>query len=209
MHHIDKIIIYYDKDEVLLIIDSERILFSLKNYSDFNIKEKDIIDNDIYEKICIRSEYHNCLKKAFRAISYSNISKKQLYRKLKSEFSENIIVKVLDRLTEMHYINDAENAKRYAEIYQKRLYGKQRIITELMKRGFEREDIRIAVDELEVNQEEYNENIVLLIKKKFKEQKIDRENKQKVYLYLRNKGYSSSDISSAINRIVDEDDIQN
>ena len=207
MSLVNKIIILYDKNEVKLSIDNVEYLISYNDYCDLYIKNNEVISDDLFEKILTLSESYNCLKKSFKYLSYSNLSKKQLFRKLKPDFSENIIYSVLDKLIDKGYINDADNAFRYAELYfQRKLFGSKRIKSELYHRGFEQNDIQNAIEELDFNSEQIDENIRFLINKKFKTNIINKNNRPKVYTYLINMGYSSSEISHVINEDTVDDE---
>jgi regulatory protein len=92
-------------------------------------------------------------------------SRSELKRKLqKGEFPDAEIEQTLDRLTELHYLDDAEFARQKLAQTQRKLIGQRRAMQELLKSGVKGETARSAVRE-HFDRDESRENAQHLIDK--------------------------------------------
>lgn len=194
---------HYDRDEAELLINGENYTVTLSDMRSLSLAEELELSDELFGEIVFRDEKLRCMKKALSAVGRTTTSRRQLFLKLRRNFSDDAINASLDNLEKIGYLNDADTAKRYAELYAtKKRYGKSRISVELFKKGYNREDISAALEELSVPDDEKQENISALLDKKFRNKAFD---KRKAYAYLRGMGYDGSEIKSALDNYCEDD----
>ena len=201
---LEKLTVRYDRDETELIINGENFIITINDMHSLSLSsnsEGTFLSEELYSNVLSLDEKLRCMKKALAAVARTSSSRRQLFLKLKREFNADAINACLDKLEKIGYLNDTELAKRYAELYAKKRFGKTRISTELFKKGFGREDINTAIECLTLPEDEMFENISSLLEKKFRSKAFD---KNKAYAYLRGMGYDSGEIKSALERICEE-----
>jgi SOS response regulatory protein OraA/RecX len=80
-----------------------------------------------------------CIKSALSRIAYSDISRKNLYRKLRSKYPPKLCEETVELMVERGYINDERLCRDTVEtLYRVRLYGKRKIAAKLYDAVFER-----------------------------------------------------------------------
>lgn len=181
-----------------IYLDTEEIIDINKDIEyEYNLKSKINNDiSDIYEDV-IRESIKN---KSYFLIALKDRTRKELFDKLKSKYiSRNISIinEVLDDFEDNGYINDINYAIYYIENNTK--YGKRRIMSNLMMKGIDINDINTAFSELDTNEIEIN-NIIKIIKSK---RVKFNEDKNKIFQMLMRKGYNYDDILKVF------DDIKN
>ncbi len=97
------------------------------------------------------SEKQDALNRAFAILAASDNSASALYKKLTLRgFSRNAAVHAVESLIARGYLSDKEQLSRYVpELATRKLYGKQRLVAELMKKGYRRADIEEAIADAE------------------------------------------------------------
>ena len=149
--------------------------------------------------------YEQAKDKALRLLEFRSHSERELKDKLKRAGAETgDIDKVLDFCRRYKFVDDESYAIRKAkDLKNLKHYGKRRIEQELYSRGISRENISIALEEL--NFEEEEDTLYPLVKKKlnnnFEKKSIDRTMRYFIY-----RGYEISDIKNCIERVKGEVD---
>ncbi|MGC9257729.1 regulatory protein RecX [Desulfurella sp.] len=129
---------------------------------------------------------------AFNLISKKRYTSKGLQEKLeKKGFAPEPII---NRLKELNYLNDLEYAIDYKNKKQNEGYGKYKILFQLKNKGIS-EDI---LNNLEFSNNRLEEIFLSKI------QKIKDNKKQKIYTFLINRGFDSSDIKNLIYKYEDK-----
>ena len=108
---------------------------------------------------------------------------------------------VADRLTELGLLNDEEYARTVVRHYAAKGYGPRKIRDELYRRGVPREYWEDAMEEREPDEGQIDK----LARQKLRGAEPTRENLKKVSDYLARRGYGWEDISSALERLREEE----
>ena len=106
-----------------------------------------------------------------------------------------------DRLTELGLLNDEEYAHTVVRHYAAKGYGPRKIRDELYRRGVPRELWEAAMEEREPDED----RIGRLARQKLRGAEPTRENLKKVSDYLVRRGYGWEEISSALERLREEE----
>ncbi len=188
---------YIRKSLVLLYIDGEEALkvdketFTLSPY-----KEGSYIDDEGLYELVKTSEKRRAREKALYLLERKNYSKKELIRKLKLDSSDETAIEIAERMEEVGLIND----KTYAELCVRDMsnikkYGKQRIKTELFRKGFEKEVIEEVLLGYESDE---SENIAYFLERKYPNWDTDEKVKRRAIAALQRKGYSWDEIKKVL-----------
>lgn len=109
--------------------------------------------------------------------------------------------RVADRLTDLGLLNDKEYAHMVVRHYAAKGYGPRKIRDELYRRGVPREHWEDALEERELDESQINK----LARQKLHGAEPTRENLKKVSDYLARRGYGWEEISSALERLREEE----
>lgn len=108
---------------------------------------------------------------------------------------------VADRLIELGLLNDGEYARTVVRHYAAKGYGPRKIRDELYRRGVPREYWEEAMEEREPDEGQLDK----LVRQKLRGAEPTRENLKRVSDYLARRGYGWEEISSALDRIREEE----
>ena len=108
---------------------------------------------------------------------------------------------VADRLNDLGLLNDGEYARTVVRHYSGKGYGPRKIRDELYRRGVPREHWEEALAEVE----RPDSQIDKLARQKLRGAEPTRENLKKVSDYLARRGYGWEEISSALDRLREEE----
>ncbi len=204
MYRITQILTDPNSNEALVTCEGERYRITCFDLETMGISEGDTLDEDAFALLCESGEWLSCIKKSFDHLSYGDLSRRQLFDKLKRKFPESLCESVCDLLTERGYIDDLRLAKRYAQtFYEFKNMGLARIRNELYRRGIGREEICEALSEYE--ELDQVPRVLEYATKKYDLTEIsDRKYRQKVFAGLIRAGFSSEDVSDALSRYESE-----
>lgn len=127
-------------------------------------------------------------------------SEREIRQKLSRKYDENSVDTAVEKLLDLGLVND----RRYAEIltrelFERKRYGKNRVRSELYRKGIASEIVNEVLEEYENENEPDNvQTIVDIIEKKYYNKLIDEKSRQKVVAALVRLGYSFSDIRQAM-----------
>ena len=122
------------------------------------------------------------------------------FQKLIRKYDEHSVDSAVEKLIGLGLIND----RRYAELltrelFERKKYGKNRVRSELFRRGIASDIINEVIEAYEEENDSDNvEKIVDIIRKKYYNKLIDEKSRQKVVAALVRLGYSFSDIRQAM-----------
>ena len=156
----------------------------------------------ITEEDYLRMERSAALSRAIARmkgiLSYSGVSRRTLIHKLKGyDFSEEICEYAADYAVEHGMVKEDVQVEHAIDTYLRRKYwGRRRIVAELSAKGYPREVIEAALDE--IPEEDFLHALHVIIDKKYGEVPTDPQEKQKMVLSLLRMGYSGSEIKEAI-----------
>lgn len=135
-------------------------------------------------------------------ISRQDMPKEKLRRKLLECFPDYAAEAAVDRVVELGFVNDLEYARRRLKlIMDTKKVSLRAAASLLLAEGVGREDVEIVVDEAEYNP---TEAIVTLIERKYKSKLAAENGRDKVIAALQRKGYSYSEIRTALGTLEDD-----
>lgn len=165
------------------------------------------INESLMNKILNDNKYYDCYYKAINTIKRSSKTRYELYMKLKNDFDEEIVNKVLDDLLKQNYINDKVYASSYLNLEINTTYhGPYRIRRDMENKGIDDS----IIDEVMIS---YTDEIQEEKLKKIITKKINsNHNKSNSFLIrklkneLKMDGFNQSIIDNILANIKIEDD---
>lgn len=141
-------------------------------------------------------------KRALDILARRAYTKKELTDKLvRYEIDRDIASEAVLWAEEYGFVNDEEYARAYAsECVNSKKYGMRRVKQALAYKGIDPNTIEDVLCELEIDEKE---KLLPLVEKKLAGN-FERKNTDKTIRYFMNKGYSFSDIRSAIEQVKDD-----
>lgn len=204
MAAIASIILYEDKHEADVTVNGETYRITSADLEKLSLEEGEG-DDDIVEMLTHCSMRLSGIKKAFSILSYGDTSAKSLCKKLSEKFDREIAIEVTELMKERSYIDEYAAAERFASRSSDiKLWGPDRIRSELLRRGYERDAVSCAVEGLD--EDEIYNNLMSLVGKKMPSGGIeDIKNKSKLCAYLQRMGYPYGMINRAIRAFCEQD----
>lgn len=141
---------------------------------------------------------------AFNSAMYSldlrDHSEREIRQKLSRKYDEQSVDTAVAKLLDLGLVNDRRYAELLArELFERKKYGKNRVKSELFRKGIDSDIINEVLDSYEEENEPDNvQRIVDIIEKKYYNKLIDEKSRQKVVAALVRLGYSFSDIRQAM-----------
>lgn len=148
---------------------------------------------------------------AFNSAMYSldmrDHSVREMKTKLLRKYDAESVESAVERLVELGLINDERFAENFArQLYEYKKYGRNRIKSELYRRGIPSDIINNTLDELfEAEEADNVQRIVDIINKKYYNKMIDENSRRKVFAALMRLGYGYSDIRQAMSEFSDDE----
>lgn len=186
-----RFLVKLDEGTIIRVSEQEILDFSLYQGKDLSIEEAEAL-----EKSGVTSALKN---KAYNAISRKAMSRRDLEKKIiQWEGSQEEANSICDRFEELNLLNDQNYAKLLAQHYQRKGYGQRKIQEQFYQHGLSREYWDEALEDLA---EEDNENAIdRFLQQKLKGEKPDPKQLKKVSDALARRGFSWSEIRSAVLR---------
>ncbi len=127
-------------------------------------------------------------------------SEREIRQKLERKYDKQSADSAVEKLLDYGYINDARYAENLArELFERKKYGKNRVKSELFRRGIASETVNEVLESYEEENELDNvKTIVDIISKKYYNKMADEKSRQKVFAALVRLGYRFSDIKDAM-----------
>lgn len=180
----------------------------------FGLDEIDMLYYKLLNASEISEEKYNHIKEnvvfnkardaAVKFIGFKARTKKEVENKLKEkDFSEDIILRVINLMEKYGYIDDYSYAGSFLrDKFNLKGFGIKRIEYELKLKGVDNNIIQQVIEENNIDEVG---KAVSLVHKKYEEfSSLDFKEKKKVYYFLSRKGFSFSVIESAFNILEDE-----
>lgn len=196
-----KVRIWLDGKKAFLLYKNEVRKLQLKEEQELSLEQYTYILNTVLKK--------RARSRALHLLENRERTERQLYDKLKqNEYPEEVIEDAIVYVKSYNYIDDG----RYARLYIKSYYekkSKRQLITELQRRGIDKDKIQDAFGELEDEYDLDNQDVVLIrkwIKKKLNREVITEKDYQKCFRFLLGKGFSYELIGKELahcNRMLD------
>lgn len=197
----DRVNIYVD-DSFFMAIFTELV------YT-FNLKKGMTIDEDSLKNILDNEMYLKAKNKSLNILSKADQSEKKIREKLNSDFEPHIIDKVIDFLQRNQFVNDELLAQKIVNTnINLNKCGKNKIKQNLYNKGISKEDINLAIDNIDADLE--FENALYLAEKRYA--RVKNEDKRKVYQkisqHLAYKGFNYDIIKRVLNKILNVDEYE-
>jgi len=197
--------------------DSKRYSVFVDGEYAFSLTDEAVAENRLAVGIDVNSlplkqiieedSYRRALAKAYKSLAVAAKTEKQMSDYLyKKEFEEETVVRVIEHLKELNYINDGDYAADFCES-SKRL-GRRAVEFKLKQKGISEEIIRKALEKTDDGSQ--IENAKALAQKRLsKYAKLQvYEKKRKLSAYLASRGFDWDTVREAVEAVVDsEDDI--
>lgn len=157
------------------------------------LKEGGYVPMALYQKVLKEILGIRVKKRALFLLERMDRTEQQLYEKLRqSSYPEVCIEEAVAYVKQYHYIDDLKYAKTYVRCQQQKK-SRQRLRTDLIKKGVARELIEQALEE-EFASDEREKIKELLEKRHYDCACTDRREQQRMYQFLMRRGYKNGDI---------------
>lgn len=148
---------------------------------------------------------------AFNSAMYSldlrDHSVREMRNKLNRRFEPEAVDSAIEKLVELGLLNDERYAENFARgLFEHKKYGKNRIKSELFRRGIDSEIINNVISDIfEAEETDNVKRIVDIINKKYYNKMNDENSRRKVFAALMRLGYGYSDIRQAMSEFSDDE----
>ncbi len=186
------------KAKVKVYIDEEyHFLLYQKDIKIHGLKENESISNAVYEDIIVNTVIRRAKQKAFAILKTMDRTEQELSTKLKqSNYTDEVILKVIEYMKSYHYIDDARYASNYV-YHKKNSKSKRQIQIEMTQKGIEKEYMEEAFSQ---EYEDEETAIQKAINKKCKGlDNMTKEEKLKLSMFLYRKGFQMDLIKKYVN----------
>jgi regulatory protein len=167
----------------------------------FQIREGQEISEELYQQIMTEVLVKRARLRSMNLLQSKDYTRKQLKDKLKQgEYPDVCIEDALAYVESYGYIDDSRYARDYIE-YHIQNKSRNRIMTDLMRKGISKEEIQAAfvnLEQLGVEQDELRMIVELMKKKKYDANAATKQEQQKMYGFLYRKGFKPDIISRAL-----------
>lgn len=160
------------------------------------------VDSETLEKIKFESDYVRAKSRALWYLDRMDYSEKALYNKLVEKgFSKKACSKVLAKLVELGLVDDRRYAERLCEKLIESGHSKRAALQKMLLKGVPYD---LAKELLSDAESDEVANILSLIEKKYASKLLEPENFQKVYAALVRRGFSYSDVKTALKKYTED-----
>ena len=160
------------------------------------------VDTETLEKIKFESDYVRAKSRALWYLDRMDYSEKALYNKLVEKgFSKKACSQVLAKFVELGLVDDRRYAERLSEKLLEGGHSKRAALQKMLLKGVPYDLAKEFLSDAETDEVA---NILLLIEKKYASKLSDPENYQKVYASLVRRGFSYSDVKTALKKYTED-----
>lgn len=192
-----------NKNRYSVFIDG-RYAFSVDDETLFKsgLKAGDEITEDFADSLIYYAQYMSCKEYGFRLVSQKMYTEGMLREKLtEKKFDAEITDAVCIKFRELGLIDDEAYARAYISDASKlKNKGKRLIMTELMRRGVDKELINELLEDFE-----NPVGLEKIIAKKLNGVSPDRKTLNRLFAACMRKGYNSEEIKRALKKYSDEE----
>ncbi|MBR1864317.1 MAG: RecX family transcriptional regulator [Ruminococcus sp.] len=172
----------------------------------FNIKAGASLPLSAWEEVKNEDLFRKAKERALYLLDYKDYSYIGLYEKLEKNYSEEICLRVLDKLVEMGAVNDRRYAEGMARHYvEVKHFGRYRAFREMRSKGLTAEVINEALDVYDGDVEEsWYDRLKELVENRYLRYLDDEKGINKVKNALVRYGYTYDLIKEVINDVLEE-----
>ena len=180
----------------LLTVDEETLVRA-------GIKAGDSLEQAEIDALVGESVRRKARDKALTLLSYRDHSKAELKAKLARTAGDDAAAEAADEMEELGLVRDDAFAAAYAkELFYRRLYGRERVVYEMLRKGLDRELIERTLDGMEVDTAEL---LRRFLAKKYPRGLRGPDDRRRAGAALQRNGYAWEEIRGAL-RELEEDD---
>lgn len=184
--------------------EMKKILLPIGYYAELGLFKGKLLQEETFDDIEARSKKYLAVKKGTELLSFGMSSKKKLSYKLRMKgFDREDADAAAEYLASKNVIDEESDAEKLVSEYIRKLWGRKRIYSELLNKGYGKDTASAAVRL--VSDEIFAENCILMIKKRCGNVPDDPIEKKRLINSLLRYGYSFSEINSAF-YILEQDD---
>lgn len=173
---------------------SERIIF------EFGLSEGAELSQEKFDEAVGTAQFYKARERAYYLLTYRDHSQKELAEKLRRNYPEETVEKVILHLVDLGLLNDRAYAEKLARQYLvTKKYGSRRALFEMQRKGIEREMAQEALDELDVDP---HEQILGLLERKYGRKLEEKNGYRKALSALMRQGFSYDESSDALREYI-------
>ena len=162
-----------------------------------HLQENDEITEEMYEKILEEILIPRARRRAMHLLEKMDRSTRQLESKLREGgYPEPAIESAIAYVAGYHYLDDERLARSHIRFYQTSR-SRMRLTQDLLKKGIDHEIIDRCMEE-ELEQSQMELIAALLQKKGYDPENATRQEEAKMYRFLMQRGFASSEISRVL-----------
>ena len=166
--------------------------------SRYRIEEKKEMTEEVYAEILQKVVLKRAKARALHLLNDMGRTEAQLRTKLlQGGYPADVTESALDYVKSLGYLNDAEYARSFIE-GRKNKKSRNELYAALCRKGIDREEAKLALEEYYDGEDERAAIEALLRKKKFDPDTADYMQKQKIAGYLMRKGFRYDEIRRVI-----------
>lgn len=182
--------------------DRYEFILSPEQYKEYGTKAGEIINEEIMQAMRTDMQFYSAVRRAYDILSYGENTKNQLiYKLVKRGFKRPLAIQVAEYMKEKGYIDEREQLLSYSnQLATKKYYGRERILSEVVKHGFERDYVESILME-SLKEVDFVENCAYLIRRKYGQIPKDINEFKKMIASLVRYGYSISEVKLAVRRV--------
>ena len=206
---IERVVKKDDENVIVYLDNSEKLYLSYEVFLKNRLRKDMEISEDGFSFLVKENQKYFIKKKAFdylgsRLHSYNELKLKLLRKK----YDKEMVIEILDYLTQKKYLNDYEFGKLYAEEkIRTKSWGKNKLKAELYKKGISSNIVDQVLSE--ENDDSANEKALALAEKKLKtmlKRNYDkRELRAKLSAFLFSRGYEFDLIREVVDKLLAEE----
>lgn len=180
--------------------EGERLLLDREILSRCSIKKGMTLSTDELNQLVYVSECYRAKQKAVWCLSRSDYSEKTLYDKLCQSYTAKASAFAVEQMIRKGYVDDRKYADRLIEKLKNKNTSYRAIKNKLMQKGVSMQVAQAALENAGLMQSDV-ERATLLLETKYKNKLADENNIRKTIAALQRRGFSYSDIKTALDRL--------
>lgn len=162
------------------------------------------LSNEEIKELVLVSESYRAKERAVWYLSKADTTEKALFEKLCRNFSEKAAAFAVAQMVKKGYVNDRRFAENYANSLINRNVSKRAALGKMLQKGV---PLDMAKEVLSKRQEDESLAALTLLETKYKNKLSDEDGIRKTVAALYRRGFSYSDIKTALNEFSKKEDI--
>ena len=190
--------------KVHILLDGEyQITTDIDFWSEYGVADGTEISDQEWELLKNDMNYRKALNKGADLLSRRSHSVYELKSKIMRTCDPASAERAVEKFLELGYLNDEAFAAELAEhLFKVKNYSERNVRSELYKRGIDKEIINSVLSH---NETDPLDSIIYIVNKRYFKKLSEDSVREKVIAALMRKGFSYSDIKTALNRIENEE----